>query len=180
MAERGHRDWDIPRGRDRWKDCGRDDVCRQRQKAADARWSKPNAQAEHAIWKHSNPNEENPDKDLPRHRSRNRDYYIKLVKQIDKGVKTRSMHVPIRTRKTPRAAPPPPRPRAQLNLQEQDVAEAIARAAVQVFQQQQERTQAEARRDARRDERARTTNAQRRQMQDVDEPVEQFFRELGL
>lgn len=49
---RSNRDWDIPRGRDRWKKCNGDDECEMMQKVADARWSKPNAQARAAITQH--------------------------------------------------------------------------------------------------------------------------------
>lgn len=98
MSQRGHRDWDIPRGRDRWKDCGGDDDCKAAQKRADMRWSKPGAQARQAIWKHNNP--------LRNHRSRNDAFYRKLKAQIDNNIKTRAMHVPMRVRQVPRAPQP--------------------------------------------------------------------------
>ena len=49
---RSQRDWDIPRSRDRWKDCKGNATCEDFQARADQRWQKPNAQAEAAVLQH--------------------------------------------------------------------------------------------------------------------------------
>lgn len=96
---RGHRDWAIPRSRDRWQQC-RTRTCEKFQDIADKRWSKKNAQATAAVEQHQK------EKRKPQYSQgvkRERMYSV-LKRQVRANADTSSSHISARQLGRVRAA----------------------------------------------------------------------------